>query len=581
MISPEQQESSYFSSESGIDVKPMDEEMQIVGTAEFEPPSDIDMPIPGFPSRDESGEENLPPSFSRSQWVQDSQSDSPAGFPAGEQRVDAAGTGEGVEGEDGFPFEQGQMQRGAYISSKREYAGNEVLYKIITIALTLISFFTLRIIDTLRIGTSNPYDKIFFLRLIIFAIIFAFTGYLFFIKTLGKKESLIKKVVILLVVMAFIGSFIGITGINTSEESNFFVSDTDEYYRIMQSGKGYARMPSFSPNGKNAVAHYKPDPALSSEIVFLNLRLDNKESPAKVVQSGILCVNQIFWYSQSKILYPAKKVNPTEPFRFRLADASTGAVSDYYVTYDYNFITDYDYNINTKRITAAFANLIWMLEVEAGEVNVLTGLDMLLRQFEIHPEASEYTNNPHGFIKRLMNNLPYVTGTTFMDASPRFNREGNKIYFTRGNPSDQMVNDIYRVDIERIFGDKVPSGLSSYQDLHDYMMETSELITSDSYHYGNLAVSPSGRFVASWVWARKSVDPAIRMDENALVIYDVEAKTQIRIFPTYPTEAYIQFMDWSPDSKYIIADMNSGLNSILVLIKVPTLIVGLDRDYLE
>ena len=578
-----QQEASQFFSDSGIDVSPMDDEMEIVGTADFQLPQDSNIPVPGFASEDESVVGSEHPAFAASQWQQGGQSGAPPQFPSNGRSEPAVPdyAGDSSEKDGHTIYDDKQAQRGAYISSKRQYSGNEVIYKIIAVAMTVISFFTLRVIDTLRVGTANPYDKIFYLRLIIFAVIFTFAVYLFFVKELGKKEVKVKKTVIALAIVAFIGSFIGRTGISTSEESNFFISDADQYYRFLESGKGYAGMPVFSPNGGNVVAHYKPDPAFNAEITLLKLRLDNEESPAKVVKTGISCSRQMYWYSPTEILYPARKVNPTEPFRFRLANAFSGSVKDFYVTYNYNFTVDYDFNINTKRITAAFSNLIWLLELETNEVTVLSGLDMLLREYEVHPAASEYTSNPRGFIKGLMGNLPYITSMSFMDASPRFNQSGDVIYFTRGSQGNQRINDIYRLRLDRIIGNDVPSNLSGYQELHDYMMETSELITSDPYHYGNLAVSPGGRFVAGWIWARKDNDPSIRKNEDALVIYDVETKTPIRIFPTYPTEAYIQYADWSPDGKYIIADMKSGLNAIIVLIEVPDLIVGLDKDSLE
>ena len=112
--------------------------MEIVGTSDFQP--DADLPIPGFPGGVPNPEESLPPSMQRS---------------VEEEKFEL----------DEFDKARLESQRKPIIPEREQLAGNEVTYKIVAVALTLISFFTLKVIDTLRIGLNNPYDKIFFIRL--------------------------------------------------------------------------------------------------------------------------------------------------------------------------------------------------------------------------------------------------------------------------------------------------------------------------------------------------------------------------------------------------------------------------------
>lgn len=559
--------------ESGIDIKPMDESMEVISSGDFFA-SEGNMFEP--PSSGSSGDDGaLPPAFARAQ-------ENDTGSPFG---VDPATEfpGKGAVGQwnaDEFQFAQEERKKGPYISEQKPHAGNEVTYKIISIALTIIGFFSLRIIDTLRIGVSNPYDKIFFVRLIIFAILFSFTGYLFFVKNLGKKEAFVKTFLIILVVLGAIGSFIGMDGITTSAESNFFVADSPMYYRLLDNPKGMAKYPAYSPSGNMAVMNYAPNNMIDNTIHLIKINLENEDKPAQFVERPATCSKQMYWYSSSEIIYPGLKISPTDPFKFMLLDANSGSISTLYTSYDYGLISDFDYSRVAKKITGSYANLIWTLDPESGELMPVTGLDMLARQYETLPTASDFTLNPAGFLSALKENRNLIPQVPYLDLHPRFSPDGKMIYFVRTDPAKPASSNICRVNIAELTATQNKSNLKTSADLMEYFMNSTEVLTTEPTFYGRIAVSPGSRFIASWVRARQGDNPNITKNENALVLFDTKEKTLIRIFPTYPTDAAIDQMDWSPDGKYIIADMNSGISSIVVIIEIPPVIVKMDQETL-
>lgn len=461
---------------------------------------------------------------------------------------------------------------------EKKHAGNEVTYKIITIAMTILAFFSLRIIDTLRIGINNPYDKIFFVRLLIFAALFSFTGYLFFIKKLGKKEPLIKTAIIVLFVIAFIGSFIGMSGVSTSGESNFFSADAETYYRLLENPKGIAKCPSFSPDGKMAVINYSPNNMLENTIHILKINLDNEDKPAEKVELPATCNKQVYWISASEIIYPGRKVSPSEPFKFEVIEANSGMTNTVFTSFEYNFVMDYDYNQETHKIAASYANLIWILDLETGAIMPVTGLDILARQFETPPTPSDLEVSPANFAQSLVANRESLTDVPYLDQSPRFSKDGKTLFFVRTNPNNMQDSSICKVDLAKLDGTEKPKGLKNSADVMEYLMNMTEILTVDPTFYGKIAVSPSARFISCWVRAKKGDNPNIAFNENALVIFDTKEKALIRIFPTYLTEASTDQMDWSPDGKYLIADMNTGVNSIIIMIEVPKAIVKMEQD---
>jgi WD40 repeat protein len=559
--------------ESGIDIKPVDDSMEVISSGDFIASQEHQFDSPSFGARDNGA---LPPAFAR---AREGETDQLFG-----QNSAAGTTGKGAAGQwkaDEFQFAEEERKKGPYISDHKKHSGNEVTYKIITIAITILAFFSLRIIDTLRIGVSNPYDKIFFVRLLIFGFIFSFTGYMFFIKNLGKKESLVKTIILILVIIGFIGSFIGISGISTSADSNFFVAEAGTYYRLLDNPKGQAKNPSFSPNGNMAVMNYAPNNMLENTIHLLKINLDNEDKPGQIVEMPATCNKQMYWYSASEIIFPGLKISPTEPFRFELLDANTSNITTIYSSYEYNFITSYDYNRTEKKIAGAFANLIWILDLDGGQVIPVTGLDILARQYENVPPASDFTLNPAGFLSSLKDNRALIAEMPYLDISPRFAADGKTVYFVRTDPANPNNSNICRVNLENLLGAQTQSGIKTSADLMEYLMNSTEILTTDQTSYGNIAVSPGSRFIASWVRARKGDSPNISMNENALVLFDTNEKTLIRIFPTYPTEAYINQLDWSPDGKYLIADMSSGINSIIIMIEVPSAIVKMDEQAKE
>jgi hypothetical protein len=559
--------------ESGIDIKPAHDEMEVLSSGDYIASQGNQF---DFSSHRGNDNDSLPPAFARAREEGTNLTFQPK-TEGGTPRTGGAGQWEA----DGFPFGQEEKKKGPYISEHKEHSGNEVTYKIISIAITIIAFFSLRIIDTLRIGVSNPYDKIFFIRLLIFGMIFSFTGYMLFVKNLGKKETLVKTIIIILLVVGFIGSFIGISGISTSADSNFFVADAEAYYRLMDNPKGQAKNPAFSPSGKMAVMNYAPNNMLENTIHLLKINLDNEEKPAEIVEMPVTCNKQMYWYSASEIIFPGLKISPTEAFRFELLDANTGNVNTIYSSYEYNFSTDFDYSRSVKKIAGAFANLIWILDPEGGELMPVTGLDILARQYENTPPASDFTLNPMGFLSSLKDNRVVITEMPYLDTSPRFAPDGKAIYFVRTDPANPNNSNICRVNLENLTNAEKLSGLKTSADLMDFLMNSTEVLTPEPTAYGQIAVSPGSRFVVCWVRARKGDSPNISMNENALVIFDTYEKTLIRIFPTYPTEAYINQLDWSPDGKYLIADMSAGINSIIIMIEVPAAIVKMDEQAIE
>jgi hypothetical protein len=559
--------------ESGINIKPAHDEMEVLSSGDYIASQGNQFDFPSYGGKDD---DSLPPAFARAR-------EDGANIPF-QPKTDGGASRTGGAGQwetGGFPFGQEERKKGPYISDHKEHSGNEVTYKIITIAITILAFFSLRIIDTLRIGVSNPYDKIFFVRLLIFGLIFSFTGYMLFIKNLGKKESLVKTIIIILLIVGFIGSFIGISGISTSADSNFFVADAGTYYRLMDNPKGQAKSPSFSPSGKMAVMNYAPNNMLENTIHLLRINLENEEKPAEIVEMPATCNKQMYWYSASEIIFPGLKISPTEPFRFELLDANTGNITTLYSSYEYNFITNFDYSRAAKKIVGAYANLIWILDPEGGEVMPVTGLDILARQYEDAPPASDFTLNPAGFLSSLKDNRAAIAEMPYLDTSPRFAPDGKAIYFVRTDPANPNNSNICRVNLENLTETGKQSGLKTSADLMEYLMDSTEILTTDATSYGQIAVSPGSRFLVCWVRARKGDSPNISMNENALVVFDTYEKALIRIFPTYPTEAYIDQLDWSPDGKYLIADMSAGINSIIIMIEVPSAIVKMDEQARE
>jgi len=556
--------------ESGIDIKPAHDEMEIVSSGDYIASQRNQFDFPSYGGKDD---DSLPPAFAR---AREEEADMPfqSKTAGGSSRTGGAGQWEA----GGFPLGQEERKKGPYISDHKEHSGNEVTYKIISIAITIIAFFSLRIIDTLRIGVSNPYDKIFFVRLLIFGFIFSFTGYMLFIKNLGKKESLVKTIIIILLIIGFIGSFIGISGISTSADSNFFVADAGTYYRLLDNPKGLAKSPSFSPSGKMAVMNYAPNNMLENTIHLLRINLENEDKPAEIVEMPMACNKQMYWYSASEIIFPGIKISPSEPFRLELLDANTGNVTTIYSSYEYNFITNYDYSRAAKKIAGAYANLIWTLDLEGRELMPVTGLDILARQYEAAPPASDFTLNPAGFLSSLKDNRAVIAEMPYMDTSPRFSPDGKSIYFVRTDPANPNNSNICRVNLENLTGTLKQSGLKTSADLMEYLMNSTEILTPEPTAYGQIAVSPGSRFVVCWVRARKGDSPDISMNESALVVFDTYEKSLIRIFPTYPTEASIDQLDWSPDGKYLIADMSAGINSIIIMIEVPPAIVKMDEE---
>lgn len=538
-----------------IELAPMgDDEMEIIGTSVFDPPPDI-IP-PGFPqgAEDEHASPNV------------SSSEPPPSAPAGDEYDEDMHFGK-------------EKQRDPYLRQRDDLAGNEVTYKIITIAMTIVTFLTLNVIGTLRMGIGNPYDKLFFVRLLIFSMILSFTVYVCIQKELRNKEPLIKKIIIGLAIAGFIGSFMGSTGIGTSAESNFFTYTGTPYYRLVDKGRAYARKPVVAPNNKNVVITYAPDLAFRPAITLLEIDLKNEDEPAKMLKTSTECSGKPYWYSPTEVIYPGRKSNPFEPFRFNLFEVNSRSSTTLYSTVDYNFILDYHYNYKTRKIAASFSGIIWTLDPLSGEVLPVSGLDSLLRQYEARPDHSAFNADPRAFISSLAENAASITSPPFFDEMPRFNGTGKYVYYTRSTPGTQNSNDIFRVNLHKVIGSEKKQQVSSYEELHDYLYELSEIVTSDPYRYTCIAVSPNGRFVASW--ANATAGDGVRKTEKALVLFDIVEKTHIRIFPFYSTLANVQSLDWSPDGSFIVADMNSTLNSIIAYVGVPNLVQKLDKKYGE
>lgn len=557
--------------ESGIDIKPVDDSMEVISSGDFIAAQGDNQF--GFQSFDGGGSnESLPPAFARAQEEASNIPSLPRTL--GDNRLQAGAAGSWSSEE--FPFEREETRKGPYISKQQSHTGNEATYKIITIAMTIIAFFSLRIIDTLRVGISNPYDKIYFIKLIIFGLMFSFTGYLFFIKQLGKKESLVKTAIIILLIIGVLGSFLGISGITTSADSNFYSVDAPIYYRLLDSPKGMAKNPVFSPNGDMAVINYAPNNMVENTIHILKINLANEEKPADKVELPVACNKQMYWRSNSEIIFPGRKINPTEPFKFEMIEANTGIVGTIFMSYDYNFTMDFDYSRNTNKIVASFANILWTLDLESGEIMPITGLDILARQIDQAPVPSDISINPKDFMVSLAALRGSVSSFPYLDISPRFSPDGKEVFFIRTNPNNPQDSRICRVRLDNINGAVKPTGLKTSADLMEYLQNTVEILSPDATAYGNIAVSPSSRFLACWVRAKNGDSQNISMNENALVIFDINEKALIRIFPTYQTEARIDSMDWSKDSKYLIADMASGVNSIIIMIELPSAIYDMD-----
>ncbi len=543
-------EENSFEAPSGvIELAPMEEdEMELVGSSDFSPPEDY-----------------APPAISRADEEPPAQGE--GGFLSEDP--------EALNNVDGDIYQGDGPPRKAYIRENEKLSGNEVLFKLIMVVITGVSLLTLKVISTINMGMSNPYDKLSFIRLIIWAIVFVFTVYLVLQKELGNREGLFKKIIIFLAVAAFLGSFIGGTGVGTHPDSNFYTIEMD-HVRLWDRGKAYARKPAFSPNNKMVVMNYQRDLSFKPSLAFLEINLENKEEPGKIKRTDIACQSYPYWYSQSEIIYPPEKASQYEAFRLNVLNLNMDAISTLYATGDYNFTMDFHFNYRSQRIVASYSGFVWILNPQNGEVLPISQLNSLYNQYEVLPDFTEFNTDTRGFITNLQYNLPAITNKTTYDIQPHMSHDGRYAYFLRTNVNRKQHSDIYRVDLEKIFVDDKQPRVSDGAELQEALIDMNEQITDDDYYYSCITVSPNGRFVAAWLRAIKG--EGVEQNEECLVIYDTIEKAHLRIFPFYVTEAHVEALDWSPDGKHIVADMYSTLNCIIVLVDVPEFIQKLDEE---
>ncbi|MBN2135164.1 MAG: PD40 domain-containing protein [Acidobacteria bacterium] len=480
--------------------------------------------------------------------------------------------------EEDFQFPREEYNKGPRLQEREKLRGNEMVYKLALTVITVAAFFTLKVLTTIQIGLKNPYDKLFFIRLLIFLALVGFTTYAYMQKSLSReKDSLFKKITISFVVAVFIGSFVGTTGIGVSAGSNFFLASGTDYYRLVDIPNAISRNPAISPNGKNVVCTYSADRRMAPVITLLALNLDDKDKPADIKRTSVIAHGKMDWLSPTEIIYPAEKIGPYDPFAFKLLNPNTGDDSIFFTSRDFAYIGDFQYNIETGKIAASSSGLIWSIDPETYEAFVISGLDNLLREADPKPDYTSFKNNPQGFITSLSNEYITMFSYAFSDSRPTFTSDGKTVYFIRTVKNNNTTNEIYRVQVDKLLDPKSAQSINSYDDMHEYFYDSSEQITSNPYKYTNLSSSPKGRFVASWVTVTSGEGSAV--EEKALVLVDAQEKTHVKVFPFYQTDANITSIDWSQDGKYLVGDMSGGMGTIVVLIEVPSLIQNLDEKY--
>ena len=92
-------------------------------------------------------------------------------------------------------------------------------------------------------------------------------------------------------------------------------------------------------------------------------------------------------------------------------------------------------------------------------------------------------------------------------------------------------------------------------------------------------ISPGGRFIASWIFA--SQDSGAKLDETALVLFDMKLNKHIKIYPLEQydraSDQFISNIEWSKKGNYLLFQLNRLLHSSIKRIEIPEAISDIDK----
>lgn len=475
-----------------------------------------------------------------------------------------------------------QKQRSDTVRKTDENDILGTIFKVIFVLLTLSSFFLMDVFATIN-SPLNPYDQHKSSRYLVLIFMVVITLISLFIKNLALKPALLIPLFI-----SIAGLFLyGVTSlkiiIEPDKSGNFYVINPGPSINVVEDDTFDAIDPVISQSSRKAMfinKGYSSDTPLQ-KVELINFLVKNKKIQPVLGKTDLVINGNIQWFNESTAIYSDLKIELPNEMTNPVLMASRNELY-------FNFTsTFYIYNLDS-RISRQWYQFSEKLPFSLFLKQILNKSEntILVQLSNIYtsPDKAEYRfvyNQKTGMIAAcymggiwLIDPAKGISkkitkggdlGSPFLDAWPQFSKDGKKVFFIRTLIGEKIENDILQVD----------AGVAINSD--EPLLPVS--VTNDPYDYLGFSLSPGDRFLAAWIMA--SVDSGAKINENALVVFDMKLNKQIKIFPLEQydrtADQFVNNINWSAKGNYILFQLNRLLHSSIKRIDIPEAVYSIDH----